>query len=222
MGKVPDGAEHDRLSVVGRRRVFQLLGWAGIVGGVSTGIARNATQTIDGQASSNKRVVTTNLSESNFRLLSRLTELIIPKTDTAGAIEAGVPEFIDAALVTTSKAEFAAMSGSSSDYLGVGEEIFLDNLPVLFADGLHWIEDQSASSNGKGFMELEREKQVSLLQALYAPLESGNTVGRTAQFLRMLKSMTVEGYYTSREGLIEELGYKGNAPHVMPSVDGEV
>ena len=29
-------------------------------------------------------------------------------------------------------------------------------------------------------------------------------------FFRLLKNLTADGYYTSRVGLIDELGYKGN------------
>jgi hypothetical protein len=32
-----------------------------------------------------------------------------------------------------------------------------------------------------------------------------------AQFFRALKNLTADGYYTSRPGLVQELGYNGNA-----------
>src|SRR5207244_3921023 len=98
-------------------------------------------------------------------------------------------------------------------------DVFWDNPRVLFADGLRWMEEQTHTAHGKGFLELDEARQFTLLEAAYTALEAGNTLGRSAQFLRALKNLTVEGYYTSQEGLLNELGYKGNTPHGMSQVD---
>jgi hypothetical protein len=129
-------------------------------------------------------------------------EIIIPKTDTAGAIEAGVPEFIASALVTMSGAQMATMSGSA--------DVFTDNTPVLFADGLQWLRSQAQARKHRDFMEMAESDQVSLLEDLFAEVETGGAMGRGAQFLRSLKALTVGAYYTSEDGLMNELGYKGN------------
>jgi hypothetical protein len=35
-------------------------------------------------------------------------------------------------------------------------------------------------------------------------------MARTVQFFGLIKRLTADGYYTSKIGLIDELGYKGN------------
>jgi len=59
-------------------------------------------------------------------------------------------------------------------------------------------------------MELTDSDQVSLLEGLFAEAETGSAMGRGAQFLQSLKTLTVSAYYTSEDGLLKELGYKGN------------
>ena len=106
-----------------------------------------------------------------FQLVSCLADLIIPSTDTPGAVAAGVPQYID---------------------LVVNED---PGLQVVFRDGLDKL-DKS------GFLQLAEKKQVEVLTALsQAPDPS---------FFVAVKNLTADGYYTSRIGLIQELGYNGN------------
>jgi hypothetical protein len=186
---------------IGRRKALQLIGLAGIgsafIKGPGGTIAYGAADTAPLPAR-----LTNSLPEPDFKLLSRIMEIIIPKTDTAGAIEAGVPEFVDSALVTMSGAQMATMAGSA--------DMFTDNPPVLFADGLQWVRSQARAKKGGDFMELADSDQASLLEGLFADVETGGAMGRGAQFLQSLKTLTVSAYYTSEDGLLKELGYKGN------------
>ena len=40
--------------------------------------------------------------------------------------------------------------------------------------------------------------------------DKGEANARNVQFFALMKALTTDGYYTSRAGLIQELGYKGN------------
>jgi hypothetical protein len=194
---------------VGRRHALQLLGSFGIAGGVAASTAcHSGHETASGISA---QTVPRTLAEPEFALLSRLTALIIPKTDTEGALEARVPDFIDASLPAISSAQLAAMTGSA--------DVFWDNPAILFADGLRWIDDQAITSNGKGFLQLDEGLQMRTLEAAYAEMEASESSGRNTQFLRALKAMTVHAYYTSQVGLINELGYKGNTPRQMSELD---
>jgi gluconate 2-dehydrogenase gamma chain len=194
--EAPGGAD-----LIGRRRMLQLVGLAGIgsafVAGPGGTIAYAA-----GDAPVIPARLPSSLPDTDFRLLSRIVGIIIPRSDTAGAVEAGVPEFIDSALVTMSGAQLATLSGSA--------DMFTDTPQVLFADGLQWIRAQARARKGGDFMDLAEADQVSLMEGLFAEAETGSAVGRGAQFLQSLKALTVSAYYTSEDGLLKELGYKGN------------
>jgi hypothetical protein len=117
-------------------------------------------------------------TEGEFALISRVADLIIPETDTPGALKAGVPFYVDAVCAES------------------------DPLMLVVRKGLAWLA-------GTGFLKLGETEQVALLQTLSKEAESGSD-GDPERFWRAIKSMTADGYYTSKIGLRDELGYKGN------------
>ncbi len=118
-------------------------------------------------------------SAAEGAIVSRIVDLIIPATDTPGALAAGVPQYIDNVAATNPTRH------------------------RLIAEGLTWIEAQSRSVHDHSFIELELEQQIALLTAAEKDTER-------APFFRAMKDLTVDGYYTSYSGLVEELGYRGN------------
>lgn len=54
------------------------------------------------------------------------------------------------------------------------------------------------------FGSMDEESRVRLLT------EYSQDTGAQRRFFRALKELTVQGYYTTEIGLVEELGYKGN------------
>ena len=117
-------------------------------------------------------------SAEQMKVVSRLADLIIPASDTPGAVAAGVPAYID--LVVSKNPE----------------------LKTVFTAGLKWL--------SSGFLGLSEEKQIAMLQPLSDAIDAAPP--RTAQqrFFRALKNLTSDGYYTSKIGLRDELGYTGN------------
>ena len=128
-------------------------------------------------------------NQTDFATISRIADLIIPPTDTPGAIAAGVPAYIDLVISRN-----------------------LDQQLVV-ADGLRWLDAEANRTHEKNFIELTEEQQLSMLEPLCEAADSstGMARGRNVQFFSLIKNLTADGYYTSRAGLIEELGYKGNA-----------
>ena len=112
-------------------------------------------------------------------IVSRIVDLIIPATDTPGALAAGVPQYID---------NVAAANPARRGVIG---------------EGVIWMEAHSRSLHGKAFLELAADQQISLLTSAEDDVEG-------ARFFRAMKDLTVDGYYTSYPGLVEELGYRGN------------
>jgi Gluconate 2-dehydrogenase subunit 3 len=92
-------------------------------------------------------------SADEMKRVATLVDLIIPRTDTPGASDAHVPEFID-------------------------RKLSLDaGLKDRFLAGLHEFDGVLTDEN---------------------------------PFSKLLKNMTIDGYYTSKEGLTQELGWHGN------------
>jgi hypothetical protein len=119
------------------------------------------------------------LSDADFQTISRIADLIIPETETPGAIGADVPAYIDAVI-----SRDAAQQS-------------------LVADGLRWLDSRN-------FTKLSESEQIAILEPLCdAAGEQGNRA-RNVQFFALIKSLTADGYYTSKIGLIDELGYQGN------------
>ena len=115
-------------------------------------------------------------------VISRLTDLIIPPTDTPGAAAAGVPAYID---------------------LVVNED---PSLQATFKEGLPRLDTMSASKFANNtFLQLTEPQQVEILTSL------SEAAGNDGAFFHAIKNLTADGYYTSRIGLIQELGYNGDA-----------
>lgn len=114
-----------------------------------------------------------------YPAIERLSDIILPNDGTPGALDAGVPEFID----------FMVFSDPSAQY--------------NFRTGLAWLDAYAEQSAGKKFMDLAREKQTSLLEPLgfKDKFKPGMEEGR--QFLRLVREFTVTGFYTSEIGFKE-------------------
>ncbi len=134
------------------------------------------------------------LGSEQLDVIATLAELIIPTTDTPGAIEAGVPAFIHKIVVDW--------------YTQAEQQIFLDGLAELEAGAeRHW---------SKGFLNLDAKQQGILLTEMEPPSEgapgSGASVPPGASgevpFYQKLKELTVLGYYTSEVAARSELDYQ--------------
>jgi gluconate 2-dehydrogenase gamma chain len=164
-----------------------------------------------------------------YRVVERLADLIIPPTDTPGAVSAGVPEYI-------------------------GRVVHLNDQHQLVARwGVAWLDREAQRAHGVTFISLPEAGAIAILQplsdevdrlaaaaqrarfradeagrlvyhfattdrtpparhtALDAPLDA--TMGEremALRFFRLMKNLTADGYYTSRIGLLDELRYPGN------------
>lgn len=135
----------------------------------------------------------TYFTQADFQTISRIADLIIPKTDTPGAVEAGVPEYVD---------------------MVVGRN---PGHQPLIADGLRWLDQTSIERHSKKkFIELDESQQLQILEPLCEAADAldkrRKTPARNVEFFALMKSLTADGYYTSRAGLVDELGYRGNTP----------
>lgn len=123
-------------------------------------------------------------SKEEFATVAAMAERIIPTTDTPGAIAAGVPAYIDF-VVGRNPAQQKTMKA-----------------------GLAWLKKQT---RGKAFAELSEKEQLAILLPLCARCDAGETKGVGEKFFKAVKSLTADGYWTSKAGMGDTLGFKGNA-----------
>src|SRR5437763_1610193 len=112
------------------------------------------------------------LAAAELTWVASITEAIIPRTDTPGAIDAGVPAFIDRRLSASPQ------------------------LAEAFRAGMKVFDAAAQSRFGAAFPALAVPQQLELLNA-----------SAEEPFVRMIKGLTIDGYYSSKEGLSQELGW---------------
>ncbi len=126
-------------------------------------------------------------TEEENRMVIELSERIIPADDhSPGAKAAGVSEYID--LIVSESPEPTRQT---------------------WREGLAAINKMSRDRFGKAFADTSVQQQIELLKEISKNERSPQTVEE--KFFRTIKYATVDGYYTSKIGIHDELHYKGNA-----------
>ena len=124
-----------------------------------------------------------------FRTVQTLTEVILPTDDKPGAKEARVADYID--FVVYSAAEFEP------------------SLQKQWIDGLGLLNELSRKKYGNTFSAISPSEREALLTEMSAPEHDPKAKHPGFPFYRLLKSMTLEAFFTSKVGLIDFLEYKG-------------
>ena len=118
--------------------------------------------------------------------LERLTEILIPADDhSPGAAEARVNRFLDVMV---------------SDGGATRQRIWRGGLQAVDAEAQHRF--------GKPFRACEAGEQEQVVATMAANELAPAT--ELERFFRTLKRMTIDGYYTSKIGIHQELEYQGN------------
>lgn len=123
------------------------------------------------------------LTRDELALTGVLAELIIPKTDTPGALAVGAHRTIDHLLATCMR----------------------EPAQQAFKAGLARVDSVARTQGGKRWAQLPSARQDALLRALdngAAPFTPDDQ-----QFFRTLKQYTLFAYYTSEAGATRELAY---------------
>lgn len=138
-------------------------------------------------------------TENQSKLIAEIAELIIPTTDSPGAISAGVPAFI--------------------------EKMIADCYSKEIRDKFY--QDLDAFSQATNFLKLSKEKRIEALQNLEIKAKDerarikqipATTQLQPAPLFDTLKSLTVTGYFTSEIGCTQALRYEA----VPGRYDGDV
>lgn len=123
------------------------------------------------------------LDQHQAALATQVAELIIPATDTPGAREAGVGQFIDVIV--------------GEWYTPAERESFLLGLADLDA--------RSRAVFGRPFLESDERQQTAVLTGMEAEARA-MPPGSPPHFFSRIKGLTISGYYTSELAFNRELG----------------
>jgi gluconate 2-dehydrogenase gamma chain len=127
-------------------------------------------------------------SAHQYEMLLVLCDTIIPKDDkSAGAVEAGAPEFID--LLTSENEEWQ----------------------LAFGGGLQWLDNFCSDRYSNVFLDCTpgQRKEVLDLIAFCKNARQDSSLSQGVAFFALLRRRTCDGFYTSKIG-IEDLQYIGN------------
>lgn len=128
------------------------------------------------------------LSQDQASIVSQVSEIIIPRTDTPGAIDTGVPSFIDQMV----------------------NEVYTPEDQKWFTDGLTAFNEAARKEHGEDFADLDAEDQTAFVTKIHnAAIEAEKTTDPAPKrpFILMMKEMTLLGFFTSEPGATEVLQY---------------
>ena len=152
-------------------------------------------------------------AEPQYRMVVRLTEMIIPADHTPGAKEAGVAEFIDFMVANRVPVNGTYEVRSVQDSINQGKAA-----QAQFITGLNWINAHSHAEFGTQFLGCSADQQNRLLEELAYKDKFKPTTESGREFFQMMRDYTVIGFYTTKIGL-ESLGYPG-LRRVWPKMPG--
>jgi hypothetical protein len=121
------------------------------------------------------------LSPDQFALLEQVADTLIPASDTPGAIDAGVPEFMRQMLGDWGSAQTRA------EFLAVLDDI----------------ERQSWKRHGAAFLALPPERRLDVMRSVDA-----ESINRQDPGYRKFKWLVLVSYYQSEPGATQELRYE--------------
>jgi gluconate 2-dehydrogenase gamma chain len=129
------------------------------------------------------------LTKEQASLVTQVAEIIIPKTDTPGAKEVGVPSFIDRIL----------------------KDCYSKEDQDRFLSGLKAFDEEPDNTYGDTFMDLDDEDQLAYVKLKHDAAvreEQEDTKETPRGFILTMKELTMLGYFTSEVGATKVLQYE--------------
>ena len=129
-----------------------------------------------------------NFANDDIAYLDEISETILPATNTPGAKEAKVGEFM----------------------ARIVKDCYTEKDQKIFLDGMQALNEASKKKSGKSYMESTPEQRHDLLvdldkeQKAYMDKKQKD---EPAHYFRMMKELTLWGYFTSEPGATKALRY---------------
>jgi len=115
-------------------------------------------------------------------VVTAIADVLIPRTDTSGALDAGVPAFIDAVMA----------------------DVYPKDAQERFSAGIDEFET-AAGSGGKAFLEQDTAQRAATVQQAIDAAFAGEH--KDKPFILVARELTLLGFYTSRVGITENMEY---------------
>lgn len=141
-------------------------------------------------------------TDPDVRLLGEVAETILPETETPGAKAAGVGPFM-AMMVT---------------------DTYDDGEQQVFRDGMQALDEACRRMHGESFLAVTPEQRLALLEKLDAEqlhYMRTRAPGAPAHYFRMMKELTLLGYFTSEVGYTQAMRYVETPGRYEPCVPYE-
>jgi gluconate 2-dehydrogenase gamma chain len=122
-------------------------------------------------------------------IVTQVADIIIPKTDTPGAKEVGVPQFIDIML----------------------KDCYTKEDQDHFLAGLKAFDEGAKAAHGDAFLDLTPENKLEYVSQVHVQALDAQKNTQPAPkrpFILMMKELTMLGYFTSKPGATEVLQYE--------------
>ena len=115
-------------------------------------------------------------------LITAIADVIIPKTDTSGALDAGVPAFIDSLMA----------------------DVYSKDAQERFSAGIKEFET-AAAADGKGFLDQDMAQRAAFVQRSIDAALAGEHEHKP--FILVARELTLIGFFTSKAGITENMEY---------------
>ena len=128
------------------------------------------------------------LNEDQASIITQVSDIIIPRTDTPGAKDVGVPSFIDQML----------------------KEVYSKEDQDRFTQGLEAFNAEAQKAHGDDFSDLDEEDQAAFVKKMHDEAINAERSADTAPprpFILMMKELTMLGFFTSEPGATQVLQY---------------
>lgn len=129
-----------------------------------------------------------NFSNDDVSFLDEIAETILPATDSPGAKEAKVGDFMTR----------------------IVRDCYEEKDQKVFVDGMQKLNEASKKKNGKSFMDSSPQERHDLLVDLDKEQKDYTATKKKddpAHYFRLMKELTLWGYFTSEAGATKALRY---------------
>lgn len=124
-------------------------------------------------------------TEQDIQLLDEVAETILPRTDTPGARDAEVGQFMTVFV----------------------RDCYTEEEQIQFHTGLVQLQEASEAAYGHSFLELDTEQRQELLRELDATARTHVEQSGEPHYFTMIKQLTLFGFFTSEPGATQALRY---------------